>query len=119
MLADTSIWIDHFRHGNTPLASHLDCGNVAIHPFIVGELACGHLRRRAGILTLLSALPQVPLAAHEEVISLVEHEQLMGRGLGWVDVHLLASARLGRVELWTLDRRLAAAAEKLGVGYRA
>ncbi|MGE5834208.1 MAG: type II toxin-antitoxin system VapC family toxin [Acidobacteriota bacterium] len=116
MLVDTSIWIDHFRAHDATLAARLDQGDVECHPFIVGELACGGLRHRAEILALLQRLPEVPIAGHDEVLTFVERNRLQSSGLGWIDVHLLASVRLARTTLWTADRRLRAAARRLGVG---
>ena len=116
MIVDTSVWINHLRIGDARLASELENGNVLVHPFIVGELACGNLRNRRVILSLIEGLPTPRLAEHEEALQLVEREQLHGRGIGWVDVHLLASARLSGVSLWTLDRRLREVATSLGVG---
>lgn len=117
MLVDTSVWIDHLRRGNARLAARLEAGDVECHPFIIGELACGSLRRRREVLSLLSALPRVSEAAHEEVLVLVESGRLLRRGLGWVDVHLLASALLSDTVIWTLDRTLGAAARRLGIGF--
>ena len=116
MLVDTSVWVDHLRHGNAVLASALEGGDVCCHPFIQGELACGNLRNREEILSLLAALPEVPSASHEEARALVDLRELCGTGLGWVDVHLLASALLAGVPLWTLDRRLASVAGRLEIG---
>ena len=116
MLIDTSVWIDHLRRGNDALVELLDDAGVWCHPFIRGELACGHLGNRQEILSLMEALPESPLADHEEVMTLVESRRLMGRGLGWVDVHLLASAMLAGIPLWTRDRRLAGVAEEMGLG---
>jgi len=110
ILADTSVWIDHLRNGNRALVRHLDAGEVVCHPFVIGELACGRLSPRGAILGLLERLPAVPVASHDEAMTFVEAHRLDGRGLGWVDVHLLASALLGGARLWTLDRRLADAA---------
>ncbi len=115
MLVDTSVWVDHFRNDNAAFAERLNRGEVWCHPLVIGELACGNLARRGEVLALLAALPQAPEARHAEVLILVESHRLMGRGLGWIDVHLLASARLGHSRLWTLDRRLAAAARELGI----
>ena len=102
------------RHGGVGLDTLLTEGQVLCHPFIVGELACGNLRRRSEILTHLQALPQAIPAKHEEVLQFIEHHGLMGKGLGYVDVHLLASARLTRAALWTLDKKLHDMAGKLG-----
>ena len=109
-LVDTSVWVDHLRHGNRRLGALLDEGHVCCHRFVVGELACGTLRNREEVLGLLTALPATPMAEHEEVLALINHRRLAGRGLGWVDMHLLASALLAPCALWTLDRALAAAA---------
>jgi predicted nucleic acid-binding protein len=116
MLVDTSVWVDHLREGNPTLAAALEEREVWCHPFVQGELACGNLRNRDEILSLLSALPQPPLTTHAEALALVEERSLMGSGLGWVDIHLLGSALLVGIPLWTLDRQLADAAIRLGVG---
>jgi len=113
ILVDTSVWIDHLRHGNDALATHLNDAQVLCHPFIVGELACGNLRQRAEILAMLRHLPEVPLAKHDEVLILVERHTLAGSGIGWLDAHLLASTMMAGVSLWTLDRPLARAARRL------
>lgn len=118
ILVDTSVWIDHLRRGNATLAARLENAEVWCHPFIIGELACGSLRDRDRILSWLSALPQVPLAAHEEVLGFVESTRLMGSGIGWIDAHLLASARLAGTAIWSMDRRLADVAAGLGMGAR-
>jgi len=112
-LVDTSVWIDHLRAGNRMLRSLLEIGEVLAHPFVVGELACGRLRNRVEILTLLQALPEAQIAEHEEVMRVVECEHLYGQGIGWIDAHLLASARLSRAALWTLDRHLSKIASQL------
>jgi len=93
----------------------LDEGRVSIHPFIIGELACGNLKNRAEILSLLRSLPETVVAHHDEVMTFIEGNRLMGRGLGYVDVHLLAAAVLAGVRLWTEDKALAAAAKALGL----
>ena len=115
ILVDTSIWVDHLRKGSTTLRSLLDEGGVAIHPFIIGELACGSMRKRDEILELLNELPQVGVADQREVLHLVEAEQLHGQGIGWIDAHLLASARLSGALIWTADKRLRSAAAALGL----
>lgn len=115
VLVDTSVWIDHLRSANKKLAARLDRGDVWCHPFIVGELACGNLANRREILQFLEVLPQADVAEHREVLAFLEANHLAGRGIGWIDAHLLASARLTRLPLWTLDKPLAAVAEGLGV----
>ncbi len=115
MLVDTSVWVDHLRRGNPALARQLTELEVWCHPFVIGELACGRLEARSEVLSLLAALPQAPQAEHDEVLAFVESNRLAGTGIGWVDAHLLAAARLGGVGLWTLDRPLAAVARELGL----
>ena len=115
VLVDTSVWVDHFRKGEALLQDLLSAGRVVTHPFVIGELACGHLSGRDAILKHLSQLPLVPSAANEEVMTLIERHRLGGKGLGWIDAHLLASALLGGVPLWTRDRSLAAVAKTLGI----
>lgn len=115
ILADTNVWIKHFRESDAELISQLNIGFVACHPFIIGELACGNLGNRAEILLLLQALPSSPVVEDKEILEFIEKNSLMGRGLGYVDIHLLASAVLGNVALWTYDRRLNDAAVELGV----
>ena len=117
VLVDTSLWIEHFRDGCRDLEFLLDEGKVLSHPFVIGELACGRLSRRAEILDLLRSLPQTAVAGHDEILRFIETHQLIGIGLGFIDVHLLASARLHDAPLWTLDRPLQKAADRLGVGF--
>lgn len=117
ILVDTSVWIDHLRRRNRVLAGALERGLVLAHPFVIGELACGSLRNRAEVISLLSRLDTPPVVAHAEALRLVEDRKLMGRGVGWVDVHLLASALVARARLWSTDRRLTAAARGLGVAF--
>jgi predicted nucleic acid-binding protein len=112
---DTSVWIDHLRGRRGDLAGPLRDGLVLTHPFVIGELACGNLARRDEVLGLLAALPRAPEATHAEALALVAEARLAGRGLGWIDVHLLAAALLAGARLWTGDRALAAAAARLGV----
>jgi predicted nucleic acid-binding protein len=115
VLADTSVWIRHFRQGEPALAEYLSEGLVLMHPFVSGELACGNLKRRAAILSDLHALPSAKLASNTEVLRLIEDRRLWGRGLGWVDVNLLASALLSHCWFWTLDKKLGEAATELGL----
>lgn len=117
VLVDTSVWVLHLRQGHAGLAGLLNDGEVACHPFVVGELACGNLKNRAVLLSLLEALPMEAAAGHEEVLSFIENHHLMGKGLGYVDVHILATAVLSRMPLWTLDRKLQQVAETLHVRY--
>jgi predicted nucleic acid-binding protein len=113
VLVDTSVWIQHFRRGEPNLAARLSDGLILMHPFVSGELACGNLKRREAILSDLAALPPAEMASDTEVLQLIEKRRLWGRGLGWVDVHLLASALLSHCALWTLDRTLGEAATEL------
>jgi predicted nucleic acid-binding protein len=115
ILVDTSVWVDHLRRDNRRLRELLEDGAVLSHPFVVGELACGSIRNRDEILGHLSTLPQALVAEHQEVLRLTQAEKLFGKGLGWMDVHLLASARLSSVDLWTLNKRLSRAALFLGI----
>ena len=117
VLADTSVWIQHFRRGEPQLARLLAEGLVLMHPFVLGELECGNLKNRATILSDLRALPSAKPASTAEALRLIEESRLWGRGLGWVDLHLLASALLSGCGLWTLDKRLSAAAAKLGLSW--
>jgi hypothetical protein len=115
ILVDTSVWVEHFREGSTRLKSLLLDNDVLMHPFIVGELACGNLRNREEILRLLGELPEARLAHHQEVLDLLEKQRLYGRGLGWIDAHLLASTLLSRAKIWTLDRQFSKAVAPLNV----
>lgn len=115
ILVDTSVWVDHLREGDEELAKRLHADEVACHPFVIGELACGRLRNRSELLALLSALPALPKVADEEALAFIEDHGLMGRGIGLIDIHLLASCMLAGVGLWTRDRSLARAASLAGV----
>lgn len=118
ILVDSSVWIDHFRHAGAELSALLASRVVMVHPFVIGELACGHLPRRDAVLAGLAALPQAPVVPHDEVLAYVDRHKLMARGIGWVDMHLLASATVaGRVSLWSRDRRLMVVAAERGVAY--
>jgi predicted nucleic acid-binding protein len=115
MLVDTSVWVDHLRRRNATLVALLEEAQVWTHAFVIGELACGNLAQRDKMLSALTTLPQAPVASHDEVLAFLETHLLMGRGLGWVDIHLLASAKLGRLRFWTLDKRLAAVVTALQI----
>lgn len=118
ILSDTSVWIDHLREGSPVLVGLLENARVLIYPFILGELACGNLKNRREVLQLLGDLPAAPTASDTEALAFIEQRNLMGRGIGYVDVHLLASVTLaGSARLWTRDRRLATVAEELGVAF--
>ena len=115
ILVDTSVWVDHFRRGNLTLRALLHDDLVVTHPFVVGELACGRLANRPAILAYLVELPAVAVVEHEEALAFVEARRAVGAGIGWVDVHLLAAAAVDRADLWTLDKRLGALANRLGL----
>jgi predicted nucleic acid-binding protein len=116
ILADTSIWIDHLRSGNKELSKQLSQGNVAIHPFIIAELALGSLRERARTLALLDLLPQVRAAQQSEVRLMIETRRLYGLGIGLIDAHLIASVFINPYTLlWTRDKPLRKVADGLGV----
>lgn len=117
ILVDTSVWVDHIRSPSVELADLLLQDMVLGHQLVIGELAVGNLPSRSNWLRDLSRLSSALVARHHEVLTLIEAFKLFGRGVGYNDVHLLASARLSRSRLWTRDRRLAAIAEELGVGY--
>jgi len=115
VLADTSIWIEHFRRGRADLAALLSDGRVLMHPCVLGELACGNLKNRLSVLSSMNALPMARQATAPEVLRLIEERKLWGCGIGWVDAQLLASALLSHCPLWTLDKHLAQVAADLGL----
>ncbi|MDI6726069.1 MAG: PIN domain-containing protein [Smithellaceae bacterium] len=117
VLVDTSVWVAHLREGHAGLASLLNDARVVCHPLIIGELACGNLRKRSEILFLLRALPSIIVAEHNEALAFIENQSLMGKGLGFIDLHLLTSARLSGVPLWTFDKKLNQVAALLGLAY--
>ena len=120
ILVDTSIWVDHLRHTDDRLVTLLNESKVLIHPFVIGELACGNLSNRDEVLRLLTDLPQSQVATNSEVLFFIEHHQLMGRGIGYVDVHLLAAVALHKPTcLWTRDKRLLAVSRTLGLAFAA
>lgn len=114
ILVDTSVWINHFRFGEPKLVAALKENRVLMHPFVLGELACGNLKNRKTTLATLEDLPKAPTATDPEALGMIEHRTLMGRGIGYIDVHLLTSTSLaGDALIWTHDKRLAAAASEL------
>jgi predicted nucleic acid-binding protein len=117
VLVDTSVWVDHLRKVSSMLSDMLEGEEVAIHPFVIGELACGNLNNRKEILALLQALPMVPRAEDDEILFFIEKYSLAGRGLGLIDIHLLASSKMSKHQLWTKDKRLKSAAEDLGLDF--
>ncbi|MCA1788814.1 MAG: type II toxin-antitoxin system VapC family toxin [Thioalkalivibrio sp.] len=118
ILVDTSVWVDHLRAGDAALRERLNRSQVLMHPFVIGELACGNLRNRGEVLQLLKALPQATVASEEEVLFFIERNALMGRGIGYVDAHLLAAVALGgSTHLWTRDKRLQSVATALHLAH--
>ena len=115
ILVDTSIWIDHLRSPNGRLIGLLDADLVSVHPWVVGELACGNLANRANALYLLRSLPRAAVASDDEVLFFIEKHSIAGKGVGYLDMHLLAAAALGSLKLWTRDRRLNEVASLLGL----
>lgn len=117
ILVDTSVWIDHFHHSDEALKKLLLSNQVCIHPFILGELSCGNISNRKEVLSLLRTLRSVDLVLDEEVFILIEDRKLFGKGLGFIDIHLLASAMIHHVPVWTRDKSLKRVARELGVDY--
>ncbi len=117
VLVDTSVWINHFRDDNPKLRTLLQEVAVACHPFIIGELACGNLKNRKEVLTLLDTLPTSQVVNEEEFLHFMESNLLMGQGIGFVDVHLLASATLSKLPLWTEDKKLKKIADELDLSF--
>lgn len=115
-LVDTSVWVDHLRAGDPTLVARLEAAQVLVHPFVLGELALGNLRQRRVVLEALADLPAAVTADDPEVLALIESRQLSGRGIGYVDTHLLASTLLTPgCRLWTRDRRLKVVADALAL----
>ena len=115
VLVDTSVWVSHLRDSNSRLEQLLNKGEVICHPFVIGELACGSIKNRSVILSLLNALPKAEILTDEEILLFIEKNNLMGRGLGLIDIHLLASAILSEAALWTSDNKLKQEARTLGM----
>ena len=117
ILVDTSIWIDHLRGVDAELVRLLGDARILVHPFVIGEIALGHVKRRRQMLDALAGLPQAVMATDAEVLAFIETADLGGTGIGYLDAHLLASAKLTSALLWTRDKRLVAAAGKLGLAH--
>jgi hypothetical protein len=117
ILVDSSVWMGHFRRVEPRLEALLEHELVALHPFVLGELACGNLPKRAETIFYFEKLPVAAVASEPEVRHLLESRRFWGTGLGWVDMHLLASAVIGEMRLWTADRGMAAAAKQLGIAF--
>ena len=116
IIADTSVWIEHLRKTDTQLVQLLDKSLVLTHPFIIGELACGNLHNRLQILTLLKNIPSAKEASHQEVLYFIEHNQLMGCGIGYIDAHLLTSTALTNdTKIWTYNKRLENLSNEIGL----
>ena len=118
VLVDTSVWINHLRKNDRHLEQLLLDGAVICHAHIIGELACGNIKNRKEIITLLQALPQAPVVEFEEYLYFIEQNQLFGKGIGFVDIHLLASAQLSQLPLWTADKRLQSASAEINLQYQ-
>jgi len=117
VIVDTSIWVTHLRQGSRQLEELLLDAQVVCHPFIIGELVCGNIKQRAEFLSLLQSLPMVPMVEPDELLFFIERHALMGRGIGFVDAHLLASAHVSRTPLWSSDKTLESAAVELKIAY--
>ena len=118
VLVDTSIWVNHFRSSNSHLEGLLDNTEVVCHPLIIGELACGNIKNRNEILTLLSSLPMAPEVEYDEALEFIELNKLMGKGIGFIDIMLLASSRLAELPIWTNDKKLKEAAQRIHISYK-
>ncbi len=118
VLVDTSIWVDHLRQGSRKLEKLLVDAEVMCHPFIIGELACGNLKNRREIISLLLSLPMTPTIEFDEFLFFMDRNHLMGKGVGFIDLHLLASAQLAGVTFWTADKKLKSSADQLELALR-
>ena len=117
ILVDTSVWIDHFHHSDEDLKELLLSNQVCTHPFILGELSCGNISNRKEVLSLLRTLKSIDLVLDEEVFIFIENRKLFGKGLGFIDIHLLVSALIHHVPIWTRDKSLKRVAEELGIEF--
>jgi len=118
ILVDTSIWVSHLRQSSRRLEKLLMNAEVMCHPFIIGELACGNLENRNEIISLLQSLPMAPTVEFDEFLFFIDRNHMMGQGVGFVDVHLLASAQLAGVLLWTADKKLKSSADQLELTFK-
>ncbi len=118
ILVDTSIWVSHLRQSSRQLEKLLMNAEVMCHPFIIGELACGNLKNRNEIISLLQSLPMAPIVEFDEFLFFIDRNHMMGKGVGFVDVHLLASAQLAGVLLWTADKKLKSSADQLELTFK-
>jgi predicted nucleic acid-binding protein len=118
VLIDTSVWVDHLQRSNAELVALLNHGHVLVHPFVIGELALGGLQQRSTVLEALQNLPACSKATDAEVLGFIDAHTLHGIGIGYVDVHLLAATLLTpTAKIWTQDKRLHAAASRLGLSF--
>lgn len=118
VLIDTSVWVSFLREGNVELGNLLNDGEVICHPFIIGELACGNLKNREEILTLLKLLPQINMVDHGDALYFIDSNYAMGKGLGYIDIHLAASSLISGIPIWTLDKNLERFTKGLKINYR-
>lgn len=118
ILVDSSVWIDHFRNNNALLSTHLANGAIVMHEFILGELAIGNFKNRKIILSLLDSIPKLSKLTYDEFIYFLEKNSFYGKGVGFVDIHLLGSTKLAGVKIWTLDKRLLKLANSLNLNYK-
>jgi len=117
VIVDTSIWVDHLRKGSLHLEKLLLEAKVVCHPFVIGELACGNIKNRNEFLSLIQTLPMAPIINLDEFLYFVEQNKLMDKGIGFIDTHLLASARLSEIPLWTSDKKLKSVSMELNIAY--
>lgn len=115
ILADTSVWVDHLRSGNDQLSDYLNAGHIVCHPYITGELACGNIKNRDEILSMLNSLPAIQIAEHDEVMYLISRHNLHVRSIGWIDANLLTSALMAKCKIWTSDKPLKKIAKDLKI----
>ncbi len=114
-LVDTSVWVDHLNKNDVLVVNLLEEFTVCVHPFIIGELACGSMKNRYEILKLLLNLPQVTVATNDEIVSFIDRHQLFGKGLGYIDVHLIASCMMDKINLYTRDKKLSGVAQNFNI----